>query len=46
MRQAMGLVSIGGILSSTILTLFIIPAIEYILARKQLKKRVIEETPA
>ncbi|MDR1317173.1 MAG: efflux RND transporter permease subunit [Spirochaetales bacterium] len=46
MRQAMGIVSIGGILSSTVLTLFIIPAIEYIFARKQLKKRVIEETPA
>jgi HAE1 family hydrophobic/amphiphilic exporter-1 len=46
MRQSMGIVSIGGILSSTVLTLFIIPAIEYIFARKQLKKRVIEETPA
>jgi HAE1 family hydrophobic/amphiphilic exporter-1 len=46
MRQSMGIVSIGGIISSTILTLFIVPAIEYILAKKQLKKRVIEETPA
>jgi HAE1 family hydrophobic/amphiphilic exporter-1 len=46
MRQAMGIVSIGGILSSTVLTLFMIPAIEYILARKKLKKRIIEETPA
>jgi HAE1 family hydrophobic/amphiphilic exporter-1 len=46
MRQAMGLVSIGGILSSTVLTLFMIPAIEYILARKKLKKRTIEEIPS
>jgi HAE1 family hydrophobic/amphiphilic exporter-1 len=46
MRQSMGIVSIGGILSSTVLTLFMIPAIEYILARKALKKRVIEETHA
>jgi HAE1 family hydrophobic/amphiphilic exporter-1 len=46
MRQSMGLVSIGGILSSTVLTLFMIPAIEYILARKKLKKRTIEEIPS
>jgi HAE1 family hydrophobic/amphiphilic exporter-1 len=46
MRQAMGLVSIGGILSSTVLTLFVIPAVEYILGKKVLKKRPKKELPA
>ena len=46
MRQAMGLVSIGGVISSTVLTLFMIPAVEYIISRKKSKTRVIKENPA
>ncbi len=38
MRQPMGIVSIGGILSSTLLTLLVIPALEVFLSRHKHKK--------
>lgn len=38
-RQPMGIVSIGGILSSTLLTLVFIPAVEYVLQRKRNRKK-------
>lgn len=37
MRQPMGLVTIGGVITSTILSLLVIPAIENIMARKKIK---------
>ena len=37
-RQPMGIVSIGGIVSSTILTLVVIPAIEFLVGNKRSKK--------
>ena len=37
MRQPMGLVTIGGVVTSTLLTLIVIPAIENMLARKKTK---------
>ncbi|MCL2705566.1 MAG: efflux RND transporter permease subunit [Spirochaetaceae bacterium] len=37
MRQPMGLVTIGGVITSTLLTLIVIPAIENILARTKTK---------
>lgn len=39
MRQPMGIVSIGGILSSTLLTLIFIPAVEYLLQSKRSHKK-------
>jgi len=39
MRQPMGLVSIGGLLAATVLTLFVIPAIENALGSKSNRKR-------
>lgn len=39
MRQALGIVSIGGLLVSTALTLFVIPAFYYILSRQSSSKR-------
>jgi len=41
-RQPMGIVSIGGILSSTLLTLIFIPALEYTLQRKKTHKKSTE----
>jgi HAE1 family hydrophobic/amphiphilic exporter-1 len=35
MRQPMGMVIIGGIISSMVLTLLIIPALEFIVSKKQ-----------
>jgi HAE1 family hydrophobic/amphiphilic exporter-1 len=35
MRQPMGIIVIGGIVSSTIMTLWLIPAIEHLLSRKK-----------
>ncbi|MFH1049994.1 MAG: efflux RND transporter permease subunit [bacterium] len=43
MRQALGIVSIGGLISSTALTLFIIPAFYYLFAWK--RKYEIEREP-
>jgi HAE1 family hydrophobic/amphiphilic exporter-1 len=37
MRQPLGIVTIGGIVASTILTIFVVPALYYIFARE--KKR-------
>jgi hydrophobic/amphiphilic exporter-1 (mainly G- bacteria), HAE1 family len=41
MRIPMGMVIIGGIVSSTILTLFLLPALEYLTARKNVKKQAV-----
>ena len=46
MRQSMGLVSIGGILSSLVLTLWMIPAMQYLIARKKSETPAKEEIPA
>jgi HAE1 family hydrophobic/amphiphilic exporter-1 len=35
MRQPMGIIVIGGIVSSTVMTLWLIPAIERLLSRKK-----------
>jgi len=47
MRQPMGVVIIGGIVSSTILTLWVIPALEYAVSRERkvaVKKDVVKES--
>jgi len=50
LRQTMGIVMIGGIVSSTILTLFIIPALEYIVdkgkKRRMSGKKATAKRPA
>ena len=43
MRQPMGLVIIGGIVSATILTLILIPALEYLVSRRTTKTETAEE---
>lgn len=39
MRQPMGLVSVGGLLVSTVLTLYIIPASQFLMARSKKKQK-------
>jgi HAE1 family hydrophobic/amphiphilic exporter-1 len=39
-RQAMGIVSIGGLIMSTVLTIFVIPALFYVSTKE--KKRKVE----
>ena len=47
MRQPMGLVSVGGLITSTILTLFMTPASQFLFAgRKKKKKNQIAEVAA
>ena len=47
MRQPMGLVSVGGLITSTILTLFMTPASQFLFAgRKKKKKNQIAEAAA
>ncbi len=43
MRQPMGMVIIGGIISATILTLFLIPALEYLLSHSSNAEKKIME---
>ncbi len=43
MRQPLGVVSIGGLLVSTILTLFVVPAFYYIFEERKQKKRIAKE---
>jgi len=48
LRQTMGIVMIGGILSATVLTLFIIPALEYVISKGRIahgkEKEINKET--
>jgi HAE1 family hydrophobic/amphiphilic exporter-1 len=46
MRAPLGIVSIGGIIASTALTLYFIPAVYYIFAREKHEVEEIEENPA
>ncbi len=46
MRQPMGVVIIGGIVSSTILTLWIVPALEFAVARERKQKAAAEPAGA
>ena len=39
MRQPMGLVSVGGLITSTILTLFMTPASQFLFAGRKKKKK-------
>ena len=43
MRQPMGIVSIGGLATATVLTLFVIPSVENLMTRNK-KKKEIKET--
>ena len=43
MRQPMGIVSIGGLATATLLTLFVIPSVENIMTRNK-KKNELKET--
>jgi HAE1 family hydrophobic/amphiphilic exporter-1 len=43
MRQPMGIVIIGGIISSTILTLFLIPALEYLISKNNVSSIIKAE---
>ena len=43
MRQPMGIIIVGGIVSSTVMTLFVVPALEKVFAREK-KSLVIAET--
>lgn len=44
MRTPMGIVTIGGIISSTIMTLYLIPALEYLLTRLKRKMAKVAAT--
>ncbi|WP_020611867.1 efflux RND transporter permease subunit [Sediminispirochaeta bajacaliforniensis] len=43
MRQPMGIVIIGGIISSTLMTLWVIPSLELLLSRHHLKSKRVKE---
>jgi HAE1 family hydrophobic/amphiphilic exporter-1 len=43
MRQPMGIITIGGIVSSTILTLWFIPALEYLVTRRRMTRNTSQK---